>query len=806
MEQTTPLVSNIDSDRGSPQSSVYANLLSSYTAYRFEIFVGVAVCMLLAIAHHFYYPRYTAKAFLLVQRAENSPLQAMMGKMTGNQSFSGKRNEYVEKYLQYLNSHEFFLAAARQVKTHPELAEQFAPSATSSQDSMSFSAVKNSVKSFLKNLVYVKIADPNASANEIEAIAASLSSGVSFQKSGQDNLIVQVQTSDYKKSVVLANFLAEAAVTTISQSELKELNDAKYYMEVELAAANKRLKEFDSAVITYRKKNSAVGPNTEAKEVLQRVSELQRSLEVNRLQFNQNQRLINILNGELQKQETQILAHGAKSLQSSGVINQLRQQIQTLRYKKMLFQAQGLGDDSAQIRSVDKDIDQIASRLKESIVNQGGTEEQYSYLLGDDKEGLVQKISSLKRENQYLGTSIPTLEKALSEASEPLKQLPEAQQTMEGFGRNMKLEFELLQEIKRKALDIELERLALDSKVRVLEKATIAGIPARFNVLPKALAAGLLAFLFGVGIAYLKDEISTAIKSRYTLNDLGMITIGSVPWVNAGAKWPLHRTGGVSDVLVPWKTDEECAEILAFKTIRAMVMKMRTQTGQPATTICVLGATPGDGKSFVSANVGLALGQMGKKTLILDCDLRRPTLGVRLGVNNDVGVTSILTEKEPIDVCITKGVLPDVDVLPSGPRSRRATELLTGPGFSRMLKELQQRYDYIVIDTPPLLPIVDGLMLSSVSDAMVFVVSHRKTKLPDIVQAIEKVRQFDNRPIFAVYNRVEDGSHYQYAYVNPNRIANAHTSVAASAKSLRDELDGFKKSWRGKKLTEETNA
>ncbi len=791
MEQQ-PSSSSFEKTRFSQTESTFSSrVMGSLVAHRSHITIAVLIFVALASVNHIFFPRYTAKAVLLVQRAENSPMQAMMGKMIGNPNFGGKQNEYLEKYLQYLNSHEFYLAAARAMKDRGETHE---PLATPSV----LRGMLSQVRGVLQSLLYAKISDPSERANEIEALAVSLNSNALFSKSGQDNISLQVRGADFREAVRRANFLSESAVKVITESELKELNDAKRYIDTQEAETAARLQNFDSAIVDYRKGNKLVKADASGRDMFDRVRELRRNLEINQLKYNQNERLVTLLNRELHGEEEQILSHGSRSIQITEVLNQLREQVQGLRYKKMLFQAQGLGEDSPQIQSLDTQIDKLAERIKDRVRLQGGNQSDVASLLTGDREGLVRKISTLTREGEYLSTSIDTLNKALSEAQQPLEALPAAQQKMLGFQRNTFLEFTLLQEMKKKTLEIDLERVALDSKIRILEKSTIAGIPPRFNLLPTAAFAALIGLLVSLAGAYTLDELSDSIKSRHQLSELGLVTVGSVPKVKgAGSRKFLMggKTGRV-DVLGSWKSGEESLEVMAFKHVRATVLKMRDQAGRPAQTICILGATPGDGKSFVSANIAFSLAQMGKQTLLLDCDLRRPSLGSWLRISPRLGLTSVLSGEKTLEECLSRQVQPNLDVLPSGPPSRRATELFSESAFTDLLDSFKARYDYIIIDTPPVLNVVDGLVLSAFADATMFAISHRKTKVADIQQAIEKIRYFDERPVFVVYNRAGELSQYNYIYTNTHREPTQPTKN--SDVSLRNEVDNFKKWWSRK--------
>ncbi len=775
------------------ETPLTTRILGSLIAHRNAVIATVAITIALAVLNHIFLPRYSAKSVLLVQRAENSPIQAMMGKMIGNPSYGGKQNEYLEKYIQYLNSHEFFLTAAR------SLAKQSSYHVNSAPPSK-LRAVFSHVRGVLESLLFVKITDPSQVANETEALAHTLSSNVLFSKTSQDNIVVQVRAADYREAVDRANFLAATAVKAITESELKELNDAKEYIESQQASTENRLTELDSAIVEYRRTNKLVKADAAGKDVLERVGDLRKNLEANQLKFNQNQRLIALLSRELSSDESQILAGGSRSLQSSEVLNQFREQIQTLRYQKMLLQAQGLKDDSNQIKGLDSQIDQVAARIKERIFHQGGGEKEIASVMAGDKEGVNRKIALLNRENEYLSSSIDTLGKALNDALISLEALPEAQQKMLGFQRGTQLEFALLQEMKKKTLEIDLERVALDSKIRILERATIAGIPARLNLIPTAFLAALLGFALATGGAYLKEELNDSVKNRHEISELGMIPVGSVPKIAASPlKKFMHKGRQTVDVSASWADGDENPEVMAFKHVRATVLKMRSSSGKPAQTICVLGATPGDGKSFISANIAFALAQMGKKTLLLDGDLRRPSIGSWLGISSKVGLTSILTNKKKLSECLTQSVQLNLDVLPSGPASKRATEIFSEAPFAELLDSLKTQYDYIVIDTPPVLSVVDGLVLSAASDAMIFAVSHRKTKIPDIEQAMEKIRYFDDRPVFAIYNRAEGPGQYNYYnYMGVSSAKKGPTLPLGPDLNLKEELGNFKKWWSRK--------
>ena len=721
---------------------------------------GIVVAFF-TLVYHVLRPSYEAKTSLLVQRAQNSPLQAMMGKMAGAPMLTtGKNNEYQEKFAAYLDSHEFRLSAARKMLDTPEYA--------SDSSRLTHRGILSRV---WKALWYVQITDPESKDAKLEELARALRV-VQFVKSGFDNIVVQTKLSDYAMAVRLVNFMSGAAVDVIAQRELAELDSAKHFLENQMAQSLQRLQDVDATIVDFRKRSQSVTTDLVPHQIVGNLGGLKENFKQNQLKFELNKKLIALLEKELKQDQEEILGSGAKSTWSSDVVEQLSRKIQDLRYRRMFLIAQGDSEKSSDIVAIDESSAELAQQLRSEIARSGGNEGDMMSLL-KDRDGLIEKIHTLKRENQYLESQADTLKRAITDAKAPLQAMPQEMQTLAGFNRNAQLEFNLFGQMKNRILDLEIEKLSLASKIRVVERATIAGVSPRLNFLPKMMIAFLFTCFFGAILAYAVEFMDTTVKNRNDLIALGLVHLGSVPlipeslmtnWKRASyrlTQWKVFRVRDVNSTH-SWLHNPDAPEVMAFNHLRARLGKLRGPQGERAKLIAVTSSKQGEGKSYVSSNLAFSLSQLGGKSLLIDCDLRRSHLDKSLGFSRDLGLTSHLVEKRSLEECLVVNFLPGLDLLPTGASVKRPTELISSAKFSQLVNKLREHYDYIILDTPPLLPVVDSVVIANLADAVVLVTSYRKSQLNNLLASIEKLESADKQTIYAVLNQAPKVQEYVY--------------------------------------------
>ncbi|WP_434169700.1 CpsD/CapB family tyrosine-protein kinase [Peribacillus frigoritolerans] len=180
-------------------------------------------------------------------------------------------------------------------------------------------------------------------------------------------------------------------------------------------------------------------------------------------------------------------------------------------------------------------------------------------------------------------------------------------------------------------------------------------------------------------------------------------------------------------------------------------------------TIVVTSSEPNDGKSTTAANLSIVLAQEEKKVLLVDADLRKPSVHYAFNLSNIHGLTSVLTKKMDLRKTILNSNVLNLDILTSGPIPPNPSELLNSKAIETAIDELKGTYDYIIFDTPPVLVVPDSQIVANKCDGVIMVVASGKTNKQSAVKAKELLVKANTSLLGVVLNGVEmDNSNYYY--------------------------------------------
>ena len=174
----------------------------------------------------------------------------------------------------------------------------------------------------------------------------------------------------------------------------------------------------------------------------------------------------------------------------------------------------------------------------------------------------------------------------------------------------------------------------------------------------------------------------------------------------------------------------------------------------------------GDGKSFVSLNLAASYALLGRKTVIVEFDLRRPHVTKALGIDAKEGITNILSGKStPEDLLIEiPGYNSNFFLLPAGYIPPNAAELISGPKMACLIKTLQERFDHIIIDTPPLTVVADATLLQQYADITLMILRQAYTSRDVYTELKQRSTRYPDRPTYLLLNDVGKRKRYQQGY------------------------------------------
>ena len=203
----------------------------------------------------------------------------------------------------------------------------------------------------------------------------------------------------------------------------------------------------------------------------------------------------------------------------------------------------------------------------------------------------------------------------------------------------------------------------------------------------------------------------------------------------------------------------------SYKNIRTNIISLLNKNG--GNVLAIASPNAGEGKSTTAINVAITLSQLNKKVLLLDADLRRPSMNKRLKIDAEIGCVDYLCGNNKIDDAIVN-YNNYLDVVISGSKAKNPTELFSSENFESLIDELKERYDYVVIDTPPINPVSDSLIISQKCDALIMVVKAGSTTYYSFNKAYDALKVLDIDVSGVILNGSVSNASYSYKYKNKN--------------------------------------
>ena len=179
--------------------------------------------------------------------------------------------------------------------------------------------------------------------------------------------------------------------------------------------------------------------------------------------------------------------------------------------------------------------------------------------------------------------------------------------------------------------------------------------------------------------------------------------------------------------------------------------------------IAVTSAMPKEGKSTTSGNLALALSQNGHKVLLVDCDMRRPSLHKKFNITNAHGIAEVIVRKKEFNE-VAKRYDENLTILTAGKIPPNPSEMLASNAMSSFIKEAKENFDYIVLDTPPLQVVTDAQILSAKADGVLLVVKAEETKREAVSSSVDLIKKVNGKIIGTVLNAVENKKKQYYYY------------------------------------------
>ena len=510
----------------------------------------------------------------------------------------------------------------------------------------------------------------------------------------------------------LAAEVANAVATTFIEQNIKARFDstmqAADWLSKQLADLQIKVETSQARLVEYQKEHGIVGIDDKQNLTVEKLNEL-------------GKQLTQVEGERIQKESLYQMAKGANpdalaSVLQDSALSALRQQQTQLQTQDALLRTQ-FGSEYPKVLEIQNQLNQINKAYQEELqVGVSRVENEY--------------FTAVKRE-QMVKAALDEQKAVANQLDENAIEYKILKQEADS---NRQLYDGLLEKLKEASLAAGLN----SSNIRIVDKARIPRFPARPNVPRNMLFAVLLGLVGGVAVAFALEAVDTTVRTPDQAQSLsGLPVMAVIPLKGdidggkvqgAGTRLLLTAKQGSTRAAALVSYMEPQSEIAeAYRTLRTSILL--SSAGHPPQVLVFTSALPQDGKTMTSVNTAFVMAKQGKKVLLVDADLRRPSIHKAFGIHPEIGLSNVLSGGAKWKDAIQPTMEPNLFLLPSGPLPPHPSELLGSGLMQDLIREWRKEYDHILIDSPPVLSVTDAVLLSVQADMVTLVVRSGQTTM-----------------------------------------------------------------------------
>jgi exopolysaccharide transport family protein len=562
---------------------------------------------------------------------------------------------------------------------------------------------------------------------------------------------IHYNSTDPQLAASSVNTLAATYVEQNFKTKFESTMQASDWLSKQLVDLQMKVETSQEKLVRYQKEHEILGIDDKQNIITEKLDELNKEMttaESDRMQkeavYRQTQ------SNDPEVVAAAIIADTAGGGNGATLLDKLREQQATLRIQS--------AELSTQLGPAYPKVAQLNSQLKEIDREvQWEVNKAVDHLRGEYQAALQRE--TMLRES---------FEKQKQEANKLNESSIEYSLLKRDVDSNRTLYEGLLEKLKEAGVTAGLR----SNNFRIINAARVPTAPSEPNI-PRNLAFALvLGIISGVGLAFLLENMDNTVRTPEqaqaisALPSLGMIPLGSKSGNRgpSGARLTLTSSKEAVEMVTQVRPQSQMAE--SYRALRTSLLL--SNLGAPPKVVMVTSARPQEGKTTTSINTAIVLAQKGTRVLLIDADLRRPSVHKTLGMGPRSGLSNVLTGTATLQQTITASpVLPNLFILPAGSPPPNPAELLASAHMRDLLVELREQYDHIVIDTPPTLSVTDAVVLSPRADATILVIRSGQTTKQALRRSRDILMQVNAHVAGVLLNAVDLTSpdyYYYYEY------------------------------------------
>ncbi|MDQ6779852.1 MAG: polysaccharide biosynthesis tyrosine autokinase [Candidatus Eremiobacteraeota bacterium] len=366
---------------------------------------------------------------------------------------------------------------------------------------------------------------------------------------------------------------------------------------------------------------------------------------------------------------------------------------------------------------------------------------------------LNQQAATLRSQIAGDQAQIGTLTAELGQMNGPLNSLPAATMKLANLQRRAKMAQDVYTALMTKYNDAEVAKTAALSDVAITEYANPASVQIKPDPILTPILGAFIGLILAISGVFVIDFFDNTFKDERDVERVGLPILASIPQLNGKQ----HK----NQKSLSWLRS------MTIESFIQLVTAVRYSSDKPLKTIAITSPLQGDGKSTIALNTAAALAEMQPRVLLVDADLRRPSVHEKLGLSNDRGLSDVLVGLVPLADAIQPTKHTGLDILSCGRAAPNPMALLQSQQLVALLEEMGRSYQTIILDTPALLPMFDAAIVAGRADGCVLVVSAGRTNARETKQALDRLMRVPSTNVLGVVlNRASVKLQYGYEYLN----------------------------------------
>jgi polysaccharide biosynthesis transport protein len=572
---------------------------------------------------------------------------------------------------------------------------------------------------------------------------------------GTDTLTISYKGSNAKEAAEIVNQMMKSYTENSLKVSKEETSEARKFIVSQLPKVLEDLRQSEIALQSFKEKNKVTALAQESTSMVSGAEALKQKILDTEVQLSSLQASSQDLRRRLGPSADRAVL--LSKLSGSESVKQALGELQKVEGQLALQTTQYQGDHPS-IKRLQRQQDNLQSLLRTRISEVVGSGE--SIPLSDLQVGGLELTlvgDLLKAENSRISLQqqLIALNSALNDSKERLKNIPKLEQEQQFLERKILINRTTFESLLKKQQELQLIENQKVNRSRILTEAVVPTQPVSPRVQNNLLLGGVLGTILAIAAAIALQSLDTLLRTTDQAKRVfGYDLLGTLP--NFGKKW-----SGKPAVFVRANPNSPISE-----SYRMLQTNLRfLSPTKPAKLVVITSSIPDEGKSTVAANFAAATAQLGKRTLLIDVDMRRPSQQSIWNISNNLGLSELLADQISKESAI-QTVMPNLGILLAGTPPHNPLSLLDSNRMTALLQEFAEIYDYVIIDAPPLLAASDSRVLGKLADGILFVVRPDILNFADAEKAKTLLAQSNLKVLGMVVNGVASPNSSDYKYIN----------------------------------------